>query len=314
MESQESALSVVGLRDLQVTRLVSAGGLVILLYDHLLSLPDEVRLIWPARLTSSKVLFLGMRYIVPCIMIAHTAQLSGLASIFLSDRVCKSWYIISILIGWLALGINDWLVLLRVWVIWDRNRTFILCTLLMFVASNITVLVLSGLDFAQVLPIMHFEPLVHICALEGAASLRPLRILWLPGLSFQSAMILSMAWKVLTCPHTRNSLIRDGYLYFMLLYVINLLNVILLLTVRPTLMLVMAFLMWCLTTTTTCRMILSLRHSGSPDLSDDQDEDTYGGQSATHLELAWVGEQSLSTADPAPTPRSTFNDSRTSYT
>ncbi|KAF7377708.1 hypothetical protein MSAN_00193800 [Mycena sanguinolenta] len=301
-----STLMVVALSDLTTTRLVSAAGLVILLYDHLLSFSDEVRFIWSAKLSSSKVLFLGMRYVVPPVMIGHTVQLSGLAGIYLSDTVCKTWYPLSIIIGWLTLAINDWLVLLRVWVVWDRNRIFILCTLSMFLVANIVVLVLSGIGFARIIPTIYFEEeFVDICMLDASHPI--FRVLWLPG----SVMVLSMVWKAITSRHTRESLIRDGYLYFLLLFVINLLNAILVLAARSSLMLVTVFLMWCLTTTTTCRMILSLRRSNSPDgqsVSDDQDEDTYEeSQSATHLELAWIRGQSASIIrDPTPTPLSVF--------
>ncbi|KAJ7909600.1 hypothetical protein B0H13DRAFT_2661391 [Mycena leptocephala] len=63
------------LADLEKTRLVSAAaGLVILLYDHLLSLPDEIRFVWSAEFTSSKILFLAMRYGVPPLMIGNTVR------------------------------------------------------------------------------------------------------------------------------------------------------------------------------------------------------------------------------------------------
>ncbi|KAF8201079.1 hypothetical protein K438DRAFT_2015469 [Mycena galopus ATCC 62051] len=301
--SESLADFVVGLNDLEMIRLVSAAGLVILLYDHLLTLPDEVRYIWPAQLTSSKVLFLGMRYIVPWVMIGHTLQISGISHIPLPDPVCKAWYSIAIVLGWLTLGINDWLVLLRLWVLWDRNRSFIICTLLVFLVANISVLVLSIIDFVKIIPRLYFDPTIAVCVLD--TSLHTFRVLWLPGLSFQCVMVLGIAWKIMARPHMSLNLIRDGYLFFLLLFASNLLNAIFVLTARPTLNLVLVFFMWCLTTTTTCRMILSLRRSSSREIA--VDEDPYGEwpSSATHLELAWVCGQSTSTTrERSPTPRS----------
>ncbi|KAJ6589018.1 hypothetical protein B0H19DRAFT_1248585 [Mycena capillaripes] len=107
------------LRDMEMTRLVSAAGLVILLYDHLLSLSDEVRFIWPAKFTSSKVAFLVMRYAVLLQMIIHIIQLAGLSDVHFSDNMRLNliepsfWYqTIGLLLGGLTFGINDWLVLL----------------------------------------------------------------------------------------------------------------------------------------------------------------------------------------------------------
>ncbi|KAJ7678242.1 hypothetical protein DFH06DRAFT_1317016 [Mycena polygramma] len=200
-------------RDLQKTRLVSAVGLVILLYDHLLSLDDEVRFIWSARFTSSKVLFLALRYIVPVIMLVHTVH---------------------------------------------RNRPFIIATLFFFVGSTTVVLVLSGIGFHAMLPSTHFEPLFHVCIFDAASHIR---VLWLPGLLFQSMMVLALSWKLITHPQTFKTLLEEGYPYFLFLFGINVLNTTMVLVVEPFLMFVTVFFMWCFTTTATCRMILSLRRS-----------------------------------------------------
>jgi hypothetical protein len=46
------------------------AGLVVLLYDHLLTLPKEVSLIWKAPASAPKYAFLLNRYIVPSILLA----------------------------------------------------------------------------------------------------------------------------------------------------------------------------------------------------------------------------------------------------
>jgi hypothetical protein len=43
----------------------------LLLYDHLLTLPDEVEHVWSAPNTLGKVLFLILRYMVPIFMLAE---------------------------------------------------------------------------------------------------------------------------------------------------------------------------------------------------------------------------------------------------
>ncbi|KAJ7853522.1 hypothetical protein B0H14DRAFT_3450201 [Mycena olivaceomarginata] len=276
------------LRDFQTTRLVSAVGLVILIYDHLLSLPDEVRFIWSAKFTSSKVLFLGMRYIVPVVMIVHTVQLSGLSHVHLSDMLQGLVY--------------HWgLVLLRLWILWDRNRIFIICTFLMFLASIIAVFVLTILDFIEMIPSMSFAV---VCTID--TSFHNLRLLWLPGIIFQSVMVLGMVSRVITRPHIIKTLLRDGYLYFLLLFGINVLNATLVFAARPSLMLVTVFLTWCCTTTVTCRMILRLRRSSYLDSNKDSADDDIYEDIPRPVELAWLRQQSR---DPTPTPtltRSTF--------
>ncbi|KAJ6551490.1 hypothetical protein B0H19DRAFT_1073189 [Mycena capillaripes] len=307
--------------DLQETRFVSAVGLVILLYDHLLSLPDEVRFIWPAEFTSSKILFLALRYCVPCIMIVHTVQLAGLSPLQLTDTFCKAWYCVGILLGWLTLAINDWLVMLRLWILFDRNRAFILCTLLFFIASNTVILVLSGIGFHDMIPTTRFEPLVHVCVPDSSSN--HIRVLWLPVLLFQFMMISALGWKVLTRTKTFSTLLRDGYLYFLesSCYLVNssksfqrlnVLNTTIVLVAEASLMFVTVFLVWCFTTTATCRMILSLRRSsfyareGVEPLDNDHDS-PIGYRSTAHLELSEIRNPSSSTSRGMDTPMQ-FND------
>jgi hypothetical protein len=49
----------------------------ILLYDHLLSLDTEINLIWLAKTNSAKVLFLFIRYMVPCAITLYTVRTYG---------------------------------------------------------------------------------------------------------------------------------------------------------------------------------------------------------------------------------------------
>ncbi|KAJ6589020.1 hypothetical protein B0H19DRAFT_1367498 [Mycena capillaripes] len=265
------------LRDLEMIRLVSAAGLVILLYDHLLSLSDEVRFIWPAKFTSSKIAFLVMRYTVPLQMIIHTIQLAGLSDVHFSDTV-----------------------LLRVWVLWDRNRTFIVCTFLIFLATNMVFLALAWITLVRMIPGLHIATNLPGCTINNALS--TFRVLWLPGLLFQFFMLLAMGWKVATRLQTFSILRRDGFLYFLFLFGINLINTMIVLFARPTLLFVTIFFMWSFTTTATCRMILSLRRSAhyarmnegieSADSSDEYPHDAR--QPTTRLEFAAIHEQSSS--------------------
>ncbi|KAJ7899032.1 hypothetical protein B0H13DRAFT_2030969 [Mycena leptocephala] len=73
--------------DILITRYVNAAAYVILLYDHLLSLDTEINLIWLAKTNSAKVLFLFIRYMVPCAITLYTVQLTGLSLVQLSDNL-----------------------------------------------------------------------------------------------------------------------------------------------------------------------------------------------------------------------------------
>ncbi|KAJ7664209.1 hypothetical protein B0H17DRAFT_1092166 [Mycena rosella] len=254
----ELALTEAVLRDVLVIRYIS--GLLfdsfILLYDHLLSLADEVRLIWSAKFTSSKFLFLTMRYLVPGMMITETIQLAGLSNVSLSNEFCKAWFTLSVLVGWVTIAINNWFVLLRVWVLWDRNRTFIISTLLFFIAMHATTLVLTWIGIAHMINTLYFEPSIQLC---GSSAFSDLGVVWIPELLFEFLMLMAMGWKVRMRPKTLKGLHEDGFEHFLVR--LTLANTVVFLAARSTLMFCLLFFMWSFTTTTTCRMILGLRRS-----------------------------------------------------
>jgi hypothetical protein len=45
------------------------AGTVVLLYDHLITFPDEYRFVWKARTSFAKYAFLLNRYAVLCVMV-----------------------------------------------------------------------------------------------------------------------------------------------------------------------------------------------------------------------------------------------------
>ena len=47
----------------------TAAGAVVLLYDHIITLPDEYRFVWKANTSFAKYAFLLNRYVVPSVML-----------------------------------------------------------------------------------------------------------------------------------------------------------------------------------------------------------------------------------------------------
>ncbi|KAG7087663.1 hypothetical protein E1B28_013611 [Marasmius oreades] len=86
MEEQEYPLPLIA-QHLRASIYVSAAGLVMLIYDHILTFSDEVELIWRARWTTPKALFLILRYFVPPTLIIHMHQFSGLSDAGVNNTV-----------------------------------------------------------------------------------------------------------------------------------------------------------------------------------------------------------------------------------
>ncbi|KAG8770995.1 hypothetical protein FRC15_003677 [Serendipita sp. 397] len=73
----------------RVVRYVNYASFTFMVWDMLLTLPDEVKYIWKARWTVIKVVFLSNRYVTPIILIGNLYTISGQAK-DLSDQVCLS--------------------------------------------------------------------------------------------------------------------------------------------------------------------------------------------------------------------------------
>ncbi|QRV75585.1 hypothetical protein RhiJN_03600 [Ceratobasidium sp. AG-Ba] len=70
-------------QDLWAARYVSVAFIALLLWDHVITLGDEIALIWPAKFGIVKAIFLFNRYIVPLWLAVGFNMMSGLCS-FLS--------------------------------------------------------------------------------------------------------------------------------------------------------------------------------------------------------------------------------------
>ncbi|KAJ7079062.1 hypothetical protein B0H15DRAFT_519185 [Mycena belliarum] len=136
-----SELTAQHFRHLQVTRYFNAAAFVMLIYDHLLTLGAEVDLIWTARLTAAKATFLVVRYMVPCALTFFTNCLDLLILVTL----CRWWMSFAIFMGWATLALSNFLILLRLWVVWDRQRKLSFYTLLSFVVAEFLGLVAASL-------------------------------------------------------------------------------------------------------------------------------------------------------------------------
>jgi hypothetical protein len=66
---------------------------VVLLYDHLLTLDDEVKYVWSAPGTIAKVLFLTLRYMVPLFLTGQTISTPNESlSVHLLMLISPHWY------------------------------------------------------------------------------------------------------------------------------------------------------------------------------------------------------------------------------
>ncbi|KAJ7677055.1 hypothetical protein DFH06DRAFT_1429128 [Mycena polygramma] len=274
--------AIVSLQNVFTTRYVSAAGVVVLLYDHLLTFDDEVEYIWKAPASLEKTLFLLLRYIVPLFVTAQTVTRSGLSVITMSDYVCKVWTSFSTYAGWFSILISNLLVLQRIWATLPRGHPLISWSLAFFVVMQLAGLGVTTWIVINMIPVLVFEPNVHLCTFSTKPSVFGL---WVPGLVFEVVIFITVCWNTLDRPralgpesdsHITRMLFRDGVVYFVILtgalnfpfpdfgisdmhLVLRVANTLIAVLAPISLLFVILFFIWAATTVTTTRLIINSR-------------------------------------------------------
>ncbi|KAJ6479708.1 hypothetical protein C8R45DRAFT_1101155 [Mycena sanguinolenta] len=212
---------VAALQNVVTSRYVSVAGYVMLLYDHLLTLDDEVEYIWRAKNTIAKVLFLILRYMVPLVMTGQTITRSELPVIPMSDVTYA---------GWFSIVISNFLVLLRIWTTLPPGHHLIVWSLWFFIAMQLVGLGTTTWVITNIIPVFYFDPVVGFCSFSSKPRVAGL---WIPGLIFEVTVFVTVCWNALDRPralgtdsndHITPMIFRDGVAYFVILFVLRIIN------------------------------------------------------------------------------------------
>ncbi|KAJ6450064.1 hypothetical protein C8R45DRAFT_1224211 [Mycena sanguinolenta] len=132
--------------DLRLYRSVVLAGLVLLVYDHTLTLATEVKFIWAAKLRPSIYWFLALRYIglvaniANCVLyfaeLNHEVRVSLFSSVQTLNDLCSE-VCVKMQLMWKALIVSQELLvectlIMRVYAMYDRNRWILICLLAVF--------------------------------------------------------------------------------------------------------------------------------------------------------------------------------------
>ncbi|KAI9462110.1 hypothetical protein HD554DRAFT_2128495, partial [Boletus coccyginus] len=142
---------------------------------------------------------------------------------------CKAWYAIGVVIGVLSMVTSNFLILLRLWVLWDRSPRLMLGTLTFFVVTQLVALSLTGYVINDMLPTLIFDPVLRICMPMAKPKLV---MMWSPGIVFEFMIFLVTVWNALDRPRSlkvrmTKILYRDRSLYFFGLFSLRLVNILL---------------------------------------------------------------------------------------
>ncbi|KAJ8094624.1 hypothetical protein PM082_010630 [Marasmius tenuissimus] len=207
----------------------------VFIYDYFLTLPDEVKHIWPSEWSTTKILYILQRYmpfIDTVILVLYNDFTPGL-----SDRFCRISYAISGCMFVIGIGITEVLLTLRLWAVWQKNRRLTFALPILFVSCWATILAMMGVFLSS----MTFGPpiLPHLgCHVTGGSPI--LFVCWVLVMLYNGATMALMIVSAVSLYGSRrspdpastgiNGLVyvvhRDGVVYYVILFSLALANVI----------------------------------------------------------------------------------------
>ncbi|RDX53728.1 hypothetical protein OH76DRAFT_1144380 [Lentinus brumalis] len=260
--------------DLFLARAFGLAGYIILIYECLDAIPDEVQYIWPTRWSIVKAIYLGNRYGNLVSLAISNLQLLG---VWRSSArpFCYQVSLALSLLQFASFASIHILVLLRAWATWGRHVKILGLLTGMFIvyaAVSITFITYGVISVGY-----DAYPLAHVVGACIGYLPQPTVawILWLPSLLLEGAIfvltMVSIRHFRLQVHLARNSsiihvILRDGVVYFVVTLLCSLFNILVWRYYynRPLNMLANNFTL-CLMIAAAQRLVLDLRKVSSDD-------------------------------------------------
>ncbi|KIO06027.1 hypothetical protein M404DRAFT_999255 [Pisolithus tinctorius Marx 270] len=125
-------------KDAQTIRFLQVALTVLLMYNHVLSLDDEIKYIWKKRISSVSVIYLVLRYFGIIYMLYSSVVLvTNTISIDKASVATRSYPALSLWANCLVLAANQIVLQLRLYALYSGSRRVLFLTVPGFVAETI---------------------------------------------------------------------------------------------------------------------------------------------------------------------------------
>jgi len=178
------------LHSIQSIRFSAIGSATVLFYDHLITFDQEIELIWKKDWSILKGVFIFHRYLgLICLIIGLCATLGR----DITDPICSFW------IQWEMWGYStvvltaELVLLLWIFVIYNKNRTILTILGVLFVAQLVSVVAILGQSFAQIKISANILPGLDFCFLLNEPQF--FYYYWLPILVYNTAILALFIYK-----------------------------------------------------------------------------------------------------------------------
>lgn len=256
------------LRQILVAKYFFLGAYTILLYDHIMTIPEEIQTVWKKKKTFPLYLFIFVRYYAP---LAVSVVAFAYFSTLMTRSRCARW------MTFLPLGVTmpltiipGILMLIRVYALYNRNRLILYglsASLVLQTAAGLWQYTVKNSTPAPD-PLDNYE--YHFCIYLPPKSIghfSSMYIFWELGYDsivflLTIARTLYMHWRhqgVVKGGGLVNNLVQDGAFYFGCIFSVNLMWAIMILHAATGLRAIAGVPSACVNTLMVCRITLNLR-------------------------------------------------------
>ncbi|CAE6495867.1 unnamed protein product [Rhizoctonia solani] len=181
-----------------------------------------------------------------------------------STTVCRRWVPIEGYAEVASLGISNLLLLLRVHALYGRSRKVLVFLVVLYILTYISILATATLALLHMIPQLTYSPLAGICSVSEKPV--TLQAVWAAPLGFEILIFAMTLHKCLEHAKTQQlqvpllrTLYRDGFLYFLVIVVMRILNLALWIVAPVSLIYLGLYFIWALITLLISRLLLNLR-------------------------------------------------------
>jgi len=217
-----------------VATYLNIASAALVTFDAFLTLEQEIRLVWRGRWGIPSVLYILIRY---GSVVQAALNIVGQVDYKLTGDACLAWALLS---SWsipVVMMLVEAMLALRVAALYLNNRLVVAVLFVGWLGAATAMLALMGLSVAGVTPVPSSAPPTLGCNINSSSSpAAPYWTLWLPSLIFETtAALLTLARALVHRDIIMNTplllvLVRDGFLYFFVIFALMLANLVICLT------------------------------------------------------------------------------------
>ncbi|KAI0093427.1 hypothetical protein BDY19DRAFT_923643 [Irpex rosettiformis] len=254
---------VQALEDARTTKYLGVAGLIVLLYDHALTLSDEVSLVWAAPRSFAKYAYLFNRYMVVICLLGVTHEMSGLSGNVYSELSCRRFLFTVSVLSLFSIAIGNILVLLRVILLWDHRPIISRLMTFGFVVSFSAQATLMVITLIELIPGVYWASSPLDMCITTYTTPKLIGV-WASPMLFEVLVIFSTVLNAFDRPHqaelrVAKTLYRDGIIYFCAVTFFRTLNLIFSIIGTASTSMRMVFFAWSCTTIVLSRALLNIR-------------------------------------------------------